>query len=252
MDVFRHNQEAWNREARAGERWSTPVSEAALKAAWAGRPEIFLTPNRPVPAPWLDALSGSRVLALASGGGQQAPLLAAAGAEVWSLDASLEQLRLDRATAARAGHRVRCVVGDMADLGAFPSASFDLVVNPVSTVFVPEVCPVWREVARVLKPGGRFLTGVMNPAFFLFDHDPLAPEARPEVRYALPTNDLVEGADVSARAVEFSHSLTDLIAGQLEAGLTLEGFFEDDWDDDASPLNRYFPIYLAMQSRKRG
>ena len=251
-DVFRHNQDAWNREARAGERWSTPVSEAALNGARAGRPEIFLTPNRPVPAPWLDSLAGSRVLALASGGGQQAPLLAAAGAEVWSLDASLEQLRLDQATAARAGYRVRCLVGDMADLGAFPSDLFDWVINPVSTVFVPEVRPVWREVARVLKPGGRFLTGVMNPAFFLFDHDPLAPEQRPEVRYALPTNDLLEGADVSARAIEFSHSLTDLIAGQLEVGLALEGFFEDDWDDDASPLNRYFPIYLAMHSRKRG
>ena len=251
-EVFRHNQDAWNRDARAGKRWSTPVSEAALSAARAGRPEIFLTPNRPVPASWLESLAGSRVLALASGGGQQAPLLAAAGAEVWSLDASLEQLRLDQATAARAGHRVRCLVGNMADLGAFPSNLFDWVINPVSTVFVPDVRPVWSEEARVLKRGGHFLTGVMNPALFLFDHDPLALEGRPEVRYALPTNDLLEGADVSARAIEFSHSLTDLIAGQLEAGLALEGFFEDDWDDDASPLNRYFPIYLAMQSRKRG
>ncbi|MFZ8890547.1 MAG: SAM-dependent methyltransferase, partial [Pseudomonadales bacterium] len=72
MDVFRHNQAAWNREAQAGERWSTPVSEAALKAARSGHPEIFLTPNRSVPAPWLHSLAGSRVLALASGGGQQA------------------------------------------------------------------------------------------------------------------------------------------------------------------------------------
>lgn len=249
--VFRHNQAAWNREALAGERWSTPVSEAALSLAMAGRPEIFLTPNRPVPESWLHPLAGARVLALASGGGQQSPLLAAAGAEVWSLDASLEQLRLDQRTAARAGHQVRCVVGDMANLGALPSSFFDAVINPVSTVFVPEVRPVWAEVARVLKPRGRLLTGVMNPAFFLFDHDPLAPEQRPEVRYALPTSDLAEGADVSDRAMEFSHSLTDLIAGQLEVGLALEGFFEDDWDDDASPLNGYFPIYLAMLSRKR-
>ena len=93
--VFHHNQAAWDREARARERWSTPVSEAALSAARAGRPEIFLTLNTPVPQGWLGSLAGARVLALASGGGQQAPLLAAAGAEVWSLDASLEQLRLD-------------------------------------------------------------------------------------------------------------------------------------------------------------
>ena len=155
-EVFRHNQDAWNRDARAGKRWSTPVSEAALSAARAGRPEIFLTPNRPVPASWLESLAGSRVLALASGGGQQAPLLAAAGAEVWSLDASLEQLRLDQATAARAGHRVRCLVGNMADLGAFPSNLFDWVINPVSTVLFPRYAPFGARQLECLSGAGTF------------------------------------------------------------------------------------------------
>ena len=250
MDVFKHNQAAWNAEARAGERWSTPSSKAALAQARAGSPAIYLTPNRPVPAPWLGALKGAKVLALGSGGGQQVPLLSAAGARVLSFDASLEQLKLDLATAQRAGHPVHGVLGDMADLSALPNDFFDLVVNPVSTVFVPNVRPVWREVARVLRPGGRLLTGVMNPAFFLFDHDPLPRGVRPEVRYALPTSDVLQGADVSQRAVEFSHSLTDFIAGQLEVGFQLSGFFEDDWDADASPLNAYFPIYLAMMSHK--
>ncbi len=187
MDVFKHNQAAWNAEARAGERWSTPSSEAALAEARAGRPAIYLTPNRPVPAAWLGPLSGLEVLALGSGGGQQAPLLAAAGARVLSFDASIEQLKLDLVTAKRAGHPLRCVLGDMADLSALLSNYFDLVVNPVSTVFLPEVRSVWREVARVLKPGGRLLTGVMNPAFFLFDHDPLP--ARGTTRGALsPAN----------------------------------------------------------------
>ena len=250
MDIFKHNQAAWNAEAQAGERWSTPCSEAALAQARMGNPAIYLTPNRPVPAAWLGALSGAAVLALGSGGGQQVPLLAAAGAQVLSFDASLEQLKLDLVTAERAGHPVRAVLGDMADLSALPSNCFDLVVNPVSTVFVPEVRPVWREVARVLKPGGRLLTGVMNPAFFLFDHDPLPSGEQPVARYTLPTSDLLQGADVSQRAAEFSHSLTDFIAGQLEAGLQLSGFFEDDWDEEATPLNAYFPIYLAMMSHK--
>ena len=52
--------------------------------------------------------------------------------------------------------------------------------------------------------------------------------------------------EVSAVTTQFR------FAPNAGAGLALEGFFEDDWDDDASPLNRYFPIYLAMQSRKRG
>ncbi len=79
---------------------------------------------------------------------------------------------------------------------------------------------------------------------------PSPPGARPEVRYPLPTDDVRQGADISERAAEFSHSLTDFIAGQLDAGLQLSGFFEDDWDAEASPLNAYFPIYLAMMSHK--
>ena len=72
-EVFRHNQDAWNRDARAGKRWSTPVSEAALSVSPGRASGDFSDPNRPVPASWLESLAGSRVLALASGGGQQAP-----------------------------------------------------------------------------------------------------------------------------------------------------------------------------------
>jgi len=43
----------------------------------------------------------------------------------------------------------------MKDLAVFPVASFDLIFHPVANVFVPDVLPVWRECARVLRPGGR-------------------------------------------------------------------------------------------------
>ena len=54
--------------------------------------------------------------------------------------------------AEREGLALRTVLGDMRDLNAFPDASFDVVVNPVSNVFCPELAPVWRESFRVLRP----------------------------------------------------------------------------------------------------
>jgi 2-polyprenyl-3-methyl-5-hydroxy-6-metoxy-1,4-benzoquinol methylase len=98
-----HNRAAWNRQARAGSAWTTPVSAAAVAAARSGAPEIVLTPTRPVPTAWLGDLAGCDVLCLAAGGGQQAPLLAAAGAHVVGLDLAEEQLRTDRDVAAREG-----------------------------------------------------------------------------------------------------------------------------------------------------
>lgn len=96
MDLLEHNRAAWNRQALAGDRWSIPVDDATVVRARAGDWQVILTPNRPVPRDWFGELSGRDVLCLASGGGQQAPVLAAAGARVVSFDLSEEQLSLDR------------------------------------------------------------------------------------------------------------------------------------------------------------
>ena len=92
-------------------------------------------------------------MCLASGGGQQGPILAAAGADVTVFDNSPRQLEQDRYVADRDGLHLQTVEGDMRDLSCFPDESFDLIVHPVSNVFVPDVKPVWREAYRVLKPG---------------------------------------------------------------------------------------------------
>src|SRR5690242_21644395 len=77
----------------------------------------------------------------------------------------------------------------MRDLSAFAGASFDLVVHPCSNGFVPEIEPVWRECARVLRPGGVLLAGFTNPALYLFD-ERAATEGRLEVRHKIPYSDL--------------------------------------------------------------
>lgn len=143
------------------------VLAAARRDAWS----VILTPNRPVPRDSLGVLNDRDLLYLASGGGLQAPVLAAADARVTSFDLSDEQLAKDQAVAERESRGLRCVRGDMADLSVFADASADVVFHPVSNLFVPDVDVVWRECARVLRPDGRLLAGFMNPAFCLFDHD---------------------------------------------------------------------------------
>ncbi len=50
-----------------------------------------------------------------------------------------------------------------------PRDRFDVVFNPVSNVFRPELAPVWRESFRVLRPDGTLLAGFVNPDVFIFD-----------------------------------------------------------------------------------
>ncbi len=169
MDILAYNRRAWDRQAEKGNRWTVPVGPDVIAAARRGDWQVVLTPTRPVPADWFPALAGLDVLCLASGGGQQGPVLAAAGAAVTVLDNSPAQLARDRLVADREGLEVRTVQGDMADLSAFPEGSFGLVFHPCSNCFVPDVRPVWQEAFRVLRPGGVLLAGFCNPALHVFD-----------------------------------------------------------------------------------
>src|SRR5262249_22910863 len=169
MDIVAYNRRAWDRQVEKGNRWTIPVGPEAIAAARRGEWEIVLTPTKPVPRAWFPPLSGLPVLCLASGGGQQGPILAAAGANVTVFDNSPAQLERDRLVAEREKLDIKTVQGDMADLSAFADGSFGLIFHPCSNCFVPDVSHVWREAARVLRPGGVLLAGFTNPALYIFD-----------------------------------------------------------------------------------
>ena len=258
MDVTQHNREAWNRHAKSGSRWSVPVAAEEIARAREGDWKVILTPNKAVPADWFGDIAGQDVLGLASGGGQQVPLLAAAGATVTSFDNSDEQLARDKLVADREGLDVRIVQGDMADLSVFDDASFDLIFHPVANVFAPDLTPIWQECARVLKPGGRLLTGFMNPTFFWFDHEACEKSGEWVVKYPLPFSELtslpperVAKLVESNEILEFGHSLDAQIGGQLRAGMVVTELYEDDWSDEATPLNKYGPTYIATLAQKK-
>jgi len=80
IDIPRYNAAAWDREVERGNPWTRPVSPEIVAAARAGRWEIILTPTRALPRSWFPDLADCDVLCQASGGGQQGPILAAAGA----------------------------------------------------------------------------------------------------------------------------------------------------------------------------
>ena len=256
MKVREYNRAAWNREVERRNKWTVPVSTPAITAALKGQWEIFLTPTKPVPRAWFPDLENLNVLCLASGGGQQGPILAAAGANVTVLDNSPRQLAQDRLVAERDGLALTTVEGDMADLSMFADESFDLIVHPVSNVFVPDVRPVWQEAFRVLRGGGVLMAGFMNPAFYIFDFD-LAEKGILEVKYALPYSDVTSPSEEERRSIlesgqplEFSHTLEDQIGGQIEAGFRLTGLYEDVFEKGTDALSNYMSTFIATRATK--
>ena len=189
MDIREYNSAAWDKEVERGNEWTRAVGPEVISEAREGRWEVLLTETKPVPREWFPELQGRDVLCLASGGGQQAPVLAAAGARVTVFDNSRKQLEQDQLVAAREGLALVTAEGDMADLSRFEDESFDLIFHPCSNLFVPDVRPVWREAFRVLRSGGVLLAGFVNPVIYLFDHR-LEERGVLQVRHRLPYSDL--------------------------------------------------------------
>jgi len=254
LDPVAHNRAAWDREVDRGNEWTRPVGPDVIARARTGDWSVVLIGYEPVPRDWFPAdITGTVVLCLASGGGQQGPVLAAAGADVTVFDNSPRQLARDEQVAARDGLAIRTVPGDMRDLSAFADGSFDLVFNPVSNVFSPDLAPVWRECFRVLRPAGLLLTGFLNPDLYIFDAEALETRAEFVVRYRVPfsTLDLPEAERRRVYGdgpIEYSHTLTGQIGGQLAAGFVLTHLVEAPHQADATA--RYMPGYFATRAVK--
>ncbi len=257
MNVREHNSAAWDKLADNNIEWSIPVSSEEIEKARRGEWEIILTPIKSVPREWFGDVRGKDILCLASGGGQQAAILAAAGANVTSFDNSAKQLEKDRFVATRENLEIRIEQGDAANLSRFENESFDLIFHPCSNCFMAELQPIWNECYRVLREGGILLSGFNHPFVYCFDRQSEEERGVLEFRHKIPYSDheslteeeIAKLIDAD-EPLEFSHTLDEQIGGQIEAGFLIGGFYEDWWTDEARILNKYIPTFVATKAIK--
>ena len=248
MNYQQINAETVDRWCSEGWTWGTPIAHDAYLRAMEGDYQLYLTPTRTVPKAWLGNLQGAQVLGLASGGGQQMPVLSAQGAHCTLLDYSAQQCESDRMVAAREGYAIRILQADMTQPFPVEDESFDIIFHPVSNCYVEEVRPIFRECFRVLRPGGTLLCGQDNGVNYLFD------EEETTVRYTLPFNPLRDPAlmEESVRndwGVQFSHTLEEQIGGQLEAGFRLTDVYED-YNSEGNLARHRIPTFWATRAVK--
>lgn len=250
--VHEHNRRAWDERVR----------QAGFHTESA-RARDFLDPLPAVDdCGWLDGnVRGQRVLCLAAGGGKHSVLLAAAGAEVTVVDISPLMLELDRRLASERKLNVRVVEASMDDLSMLADASFDVVLQPVSTCYVPDILKVYREVARVTASGGLYISQHKQPASLQTEVLPAARGyvlAEPYLRSG-PLPAVIEGClHREAGTMEFLHRWQELIGGLCRAGFVIEDLVEPKHGDlSAEPggfkhRSAFVPPFVTMKARRVG
>ncbi len=251
------NRRAWDAMASSPRQWFQPVSAETLVAARHGQWQIQVTATRPVPRHWLGDVAGKRILCLAAGGGHQGPVLAAAGAIVTVLDFSEQQLAIDAGLSREFGLPLKTVAADMRCPDGLADGSFDLVINPCSLNFCPQVQPVWDHAGRVLVTGGVLIAGFLNPVNYLFDAARLE-RGQFAVARQIPCRTAHDDAGESCESggpndipLEFGHTLEELIGGQLRSGLVITDFMEDRWGGRDS-LSQRIAVFAATRAVKQG
>jgi len=176
-------------EAMARQRWHKPTIEMSVcegYAEWSKQydDEVKANPlialEEPAMLELIGDVKGLDVLDAACGTGRYALMLAEAGARVCGLDASEEMLAHAQRKATESAIAVDLHHGHL-DALPFADESFDLVVSALALCHIPNLKPVMREFARVLRPGGRAVISDFHPFCLLigwrtcFD--------RPEARY---------------------------------------------------------------------
>lgn len=178
----------------------------------------------------LGEVAGRDVLEVGCGAAQGARYLVAAGARVTAFDVSGGQLRESRRLDAASGVPVTRLVQADAQFMPFRDASFDLVVSAFGGIpFVADSARTMRELARVLRPGGRLVFSVTHPLRWVFPDDP-GPRGLTVQQSYFDRTPYVEVDDTGeAVYVEHHRTLGDRIRELVAAGLVLEDLIEPEW-----------------------
>ena len=207
--------------------WTASAAKDELDAARQGHPVLHFY-DREVPKEWLSDIKGKKVLCLAGAGGLQAPILACAGAEVTVIDISDKMLDKDRELAATEKLAIDIVKGNICDLSVFADNTFDLVLNPPSLMYIPDLSVVFKEVYRVMKKEGEFIIMAPNPINYVCDWIDDENGGYYKAVHKMPWCSI--DYDDSGW-IEYGHTMEEYLGGLIRSGFVINGYMECQRED---------------------
>ena len=195
--------------------------------------------EEPVVRGWLDAPEGLRVADVGCGTGRHALWLAQAGASVDAFDCSAGMMTKARQKLSDVG--VRLQNHQLPASLPVADSTFDVALLALVADHLADLETTFRDLRRVIKPGGRVVFTVLHPAMNLLGIT---------ARFTDPDS----GSEVRVEA--FEHTYGDYVTAALKSGLHIEEIVERKVNADlvgrTPRAEKYlgWPLLLAMRLRK--
>jgi SAM-dependent methyltransferase len=155
---------------------------------------------------------------------------------------------------------IRVIEASMDDLSALAAAEFDIVLQPVSTCYVPDVVNVYREVARVTAPGGLYISQHKQPVSLQAEVRSDGGGCRLVEPYyrSGPLPAVVGSPHREPGTLEYLHRWEDLVGGLCRAGFVIEDLMEplharvDAEVGSFAHRSQYVAPYVRIKARRTG
>ncbi len=245
-DLHEDNRQSWNSATKAHNSHKGDQAEFLRS----GGSTLF-----PEELDLLGNLAGKRLVHLQCNSGQDTLSLAALGADVTGVDISDEAISFATRLSAESGIPGTFVRADLFDWFERADERFDIVFCSYGALcWLSDLAPWGAGIAKVLAPGGRFVTVDFHPISGMFDHkwrlaDPYWMHGGLPHTWddgvgdyvAMSRDGLVpwgyqegvgEVPDPSP-CHQFTWGMSEIIGALLSAGLTLDVFREYPWSNGA-------------------
>jgi len=177
----------------------------------------------------LTGLRAAQVLEVGAGAAQCSRWLRSHGVDVLASEPATGMVAAAAQLDAATGIEVPMVQADARSL-PLATGSMDVAFTAFGALsFVPDPQQVHAEVARVLRPGGRWVFSVTHPLRWAFPDDPTTAGLTAHRSY-FDRRPYAE-TDTAGRVLyaEFHRTLADQVSDVVGAGLTITGMVEPEW-----------------------
>ncbi|RPF28167.1 class I SAM-dependent methyltransferase [Georgenia muralis] len=182
------------------------------------------------------ALRRLRVLEVGAGAAQCSRWLTAQGVDVVASDVAEGMLARAAELDAVTGVPVEKVLADARSL-PFADGSFDVAFTAYGAIaFVPDAAAIHAELARVLRPGGRWVFAVTHPIRWAFPDDPGERGLTADRSYFDRTPYVERDASGAPVYAEYHRTLGDHVRDVVAAGLVIDDLVEPEWPTDNSSV----------------